>query len=342
MPLPPKRPAPIAESSMSSENQERTISVPEKIDPVRLDKFLASLKELDLSRSYIQQVIADGLVRVDGGVVEKKYRLKGGETIEMVIRPPEKIDLSPENIPLDIVYDDEYLAVVNKVAGLVVHPAPGNLKHTLVNALLYHFGRISEDAADIRPGIVHRLDKNTSGLLLVAKSEVIARRLRRQMANRKITKVYHAVICGHAPENEGTIDLPIGRSIRDRRKMIVTRVASRDAVTHYRVLKRFRYNDYVEVRIETGRTHQIRVHLSHRNRPVLGDPDYGGRTKWLRMIDPSARRAGERLLETIDRQALHAKTLVFEHPETGKEMRIDSELPDDFTRLLRLLEKYYR
>ncbi len=327
---------------MISEGKRKTINVPSGIKSIRLDKFLASLDELDVSRSFIQKIISGNLVVVNGKTVGKNFRLKGGEKIDLVIPPPEKFDLTPEDIALNIVYEDEHLAVVDKPAGLVVHPAPGNPGHTLVNALLYHFGSISEDDKDFRPGIIHRLDRDTSGLLLVGKNDAVARKLRRQLADRQVTKVYQAVICGHMPERSGTINLPIGRSIKDRKKMTVTDIASREAITHYRVLESFRPVDLVEVKIETGRTHQIRVHFSHLNRPVFGDPDYGGRNKWLRSIDPSARKSGKALLEIIDRQALHAKTLVFTHPVTGKEMEITSDLPDDIKRLLNVLREKYQ
>jgi 23S rRNA pseudouridine1911/1915/1917 synthase len=260
----------------------------------------------------------------------------------MDIPPPETPDLAPEDIPLDIVYDDEYLAVVNKPAGLVVHPAPGNPNHTLVNALLHRFGQLATDADKDRPGIVHRLDKDTSGLLVVAKNDSVARRLRKQLADREIKKVYHTVVCGHMPEDSGTIDLPIGRSLKDRKKMIVTNVKSRTAITKYRVLDRFRINDLVEVHLVTGRTHQIRVHLSHISRPVLGDPDYGGRRKWLRGIGLSERKTGQALLRIIDRQALHALSLEFIHPVTEKKISVAGDLPEDMKQLIVVLKTKYR
>jgi 23S rRNA pseudouridine1911/1915/1917 synthase len=327
---------------MEQGHRKETVVVPEGIEPIRLDKYLASLEKLDLSRSFIQNMAGRGLISVDQSPADKKLRLRGGEKIDLSIPPPEAPDLTPENIPLDIVYDDDYLAVVNKPAGLVVHPAPGNPGHTLVNALLHHFQQLSSDTDDLRPGIIHRLDKNTSGLLLVAKTDAVARKLRQQLADRKITKIYHAITCGHMPDDTGEIDLPIGRSIRDRKKMIVTNLKSRQAVTRYRVLERYRINDLVEINLVTGRTHQIRVHLSHINRPVLGDPDYGGRQKWLRGIDPSEKRVGKALLEMIDRQALHARSLVFIHPVSGNEVSVESELPDDMTRLIDTLNKQYR
>ncbi len=321
---------------MIKQVQTRTVSVPTGIDPIRLDKFLASCDELDLSRAFIQQMISNEIVTVDGRVVTKNHKLKGGEQIVLHIPPPELPDLSPENIPLDIVYEDEYLAVVNKPAGLVVHPAPGNLDHTLVNALLFRFHELAPDdsAEGVRPGIIHRLDKNTSGLLIVAKDDKVARKVRQQLADREITKLYTAVVCGHMPETSGTIDFPIGRSIRDRKKMVVTNVRSREAITHYRVIEKFRLNELLEVRLETGRTHQIRVHMAHMNRPVLGDPDYGGRQRWLSGIMPQDRKLATGILALIDRQALHARSLIFMHPATGEEISVTSDLPEDMRNLI--------
>ncbi|MCP4569535.1 MAG: RluA family pseudouridine synthase [FCB group bacterium] len=327
---------------MTDDEKKITVVVPDRIEAIRLDKYLAEQEELDFSRSFIQQIIADGLLFVDGRAVSKKYKLRGGENIELTIPPPPEPDLTPEDIPLDIVYEDQYLAIVNKPPGLVVHPAPGNPNHTLVNALLYRFGRISDDETDIRPGIVHRLDKNTSGLLIVALDDSTARKLREQLAERKITKIYKAVICGHLPETEATINLPIGRSLKDRKKMSVTNVSSREAITKYKVTERFRFLDLVDAELVTGRTHQLRVHFAHLNRPVLGDPDYGGRTKWIKGIDPSLRISGRELLEIIDRQALHAQSLRFDHPVTGKEMEISSELPEDMQKLIDTLQANYR
>jgi len=326
---------------MKTEFTIRTVTVPSGIAPVRIDKYLASITDLDLSRAFIQNLIAEKLVFVDGEPVAKSFRIKGGEEISLRIPPVSMPDLSPEDIPLDVVFEDEYLAVINKPAGLVVHPAPGNPSHTLVNALLHRFGKLSPDetAGGVRPGIIHRLDKNTSGLLLVAKTDPTARRLRQQLADRKITKIYHAVVCGHMLNDTGTIDLPIGRSIRERKRMVVTNVRSREAISHYVVLDRYRINDRVEIRIETGRTHQIRVHFSHINRPILGDPEYGGRQRWLRGIMPSERRLASEFLGLIDRQALHARTLVFKHPMTGQEMSVTGDLPSDMTRLLARLSE---
>ena len=312
--------------------------VPPLDEPVRLDRYLAGGAGLDLSRSFIQQIIDTGLVMVNGRAVSKSFRLKGGEAIVLTIPPVPISDLTPEEIPLEVVYEDDHLAVINKPAGMVVHPAPGNPQHTLVNALLFRFGRLATDADSLRPGIIHRLDKDTSGLLLVAKTDPVARALREQMAARLIIKTYRAVVCGHMPHPSGTIDLPIGRSMKDRKKMTVTHAHSREAVTKYAVLTRYRLVDLVEIGLVTGRTHQIRVHFSHLHHPVLGDPDYGGRLKWVKGVDPAIRLTAKKLLELMDRQALHAGSLRFIHPVTGKELTISSELPDDMRRLIIALD----
>lgn len=313
---------------MESLFEEKSLIVEALDKPQRLDKYLADAADLELSRAFIQSMITDGHVLVNGQTVAKNTKLKGGEEIALKIPPPVMPDLTPENIPLDIRYEDEFLAVINKPAGLVVHPAPGNLTHTLVNAVLYHFGQVDTGDA-IRPGIIHRLDKNTSGLIVIAKDDKTANKLRSQFADRTVKKIYHAITCGSLPDDSGTIDLPIGRSIRDRKKMIVTNVNSRESVTHYTVLRRYRMNDYVEIRLETGRTHQIRVHLAHYNHPVFGDSEYGGRRRWLRGIDPTLRQAGQEILSLIDRQALHAKEIEFEHPHTGDTVSVSTDIPDD-------------
>ncbi len=323
---------------MIKPNRKETVTVPPDVDVERLDRYLSGLSELELSRSQIQRFIDDGLVLVDGQAVPKNHRLRGGETIVIAIPPPEEPNVSPEDIPLNVVYEDEYLAVIDKPYGLVVHPAPGNPQHTLVNALLYHLKQIAPDETGLRPGIIHRLDKNTSGLLMVAKDEVTARKLREQLAAREVTKIYQAVICGHMPEAEGTIDLPVGRSLRDRTKMTVTNLHSREAITRYSVLTSYRLLELVDVQLVTGRTHQIRVHFAHLNHPVFGDPEYGGRLRWLRGIDPARRNEARKLLDLIDRQALHARSLTFVHPMTEREMTITSDLPEDLKRLIDYLD----
>jgi len=319
-----------------------SITVPQNIEPVRIDRFLTDSAELELSRSQIQQLITGGQVTVAGKAIGKNLKLSGGEIIELVVPPPRQVSIEAENIPLDIVFEDDFLAIINKPPGLVVHPAPGNPEHTLVNALLYHLGKLSSDPEKLRPGIIHRLDKDTSGLLLVAKDDDTARKLREQMAAREIEKTYLALVCGHLSDESGTIDLPIGRSLKDRKKMTVTNLHSRASVTHYRLKERFRTLDFVELKLETGRTHQIRVHFAHVNHPVFGDGDYGGRHKWIRGVDPSRRREAQKILDMIDRQALHAYRLELKHPQTGKPLMAECEPPDDFSELLKYLRENYR
>jgi len=314
--------------------QHRSIEVPGLDQPVRIDVYLAGLDELDLSRNAVQKLIAEGRVTIGGAAVNKKLQLKGGERIALTIPPPPVTELDPEAIPLVIVFEDDHLMVINKPPGLVTHPAPGNRTGTLVNAVIHHLGGVPGGGPAERPGIVHRLDKNTSGLIIVAKSTAAFRRLQQTIQERAISRTYLAVVCGHMKERQGRIDLPIGRSRRDRKKMAVGGDAEREAVTDYEVIERFRTYDYLRVRLHTGRTHQIRVHLSHLGHPVLGDPDYGGRTKWLRGAFGPERQFGRELLEDLDRQALHAHRLELEHPTSDETLDLRADPPDDFQLVL--------
>lgn len=315
------------------------VEVPVDIKPERLDRFLASHPKVDLTRSRLQKLITDGLVLVESKSVVKNHTLKGGEIISITIPPVPEIDMVAEDIPLDIVFEDEYLAVVNKPAGLVTHPGAGNYSGTLVNALIHHFEKLASGSGYERPGIVHRLDKNTSGLILVAKTDDIYLKLQQQMQKREIKRTYLALICGHVREEEGVIDLPIGRSLKDRKKMIVTNVGSREAKTGYKLKDRFRSYDLLEVLLHTGRTHQIRVHFSHLGHPVFGDPDYGGRHKWHRGIFAPERQFAKRLLDVIDRQALHAQRLEFTHPVNEQTVLLETDVPQDFKQVLDMLDK---
>jgi 23S rRNA pseudouridine1911/1915/1917 synthase len=302
---------------------------------VRIDKYLASLPKLGLSRSKIERLIDDGLVLVDGSVIVSRHLVRAGEKITVTIPIPPPTHLVGENLAIDIVYEDEHLAVVNKPAGMVTHPAAGNQTGTLVNALLHRFGALAESGGMNRPGIVHRLDKNTSGLLVVAKTETAFAGLQKAIQARRVTRTYWAIICGHMKEMEGTIDLPIGRSRRDRKKMIVTESNSREAQTHYRVIERYRSYDRLEITLGSGRTHQIRVHFSHLGHPVLGDPEYGGRDSWHRGLSTPDRLLAKKLLGALPRQALHAVRLEFEHPVTGKKMKFEGALPEELVAVLK-------
>lgn len=305
----------------------------------RLDKYLAASPECNLSRTRIQRLITERLVLVDGKLATHNHFLKGGETVKVTVPPRRELDFSGEDIPVEIVYEDDYLAVVNKPAGLVTHPAVGNYRGTLVNALVHHFGKLPTVDGRERPGIVHRLDKDTSGLLLVAKQEEALLKLQRALERREIKRTYRALICGHMPADSGNIDLPIGRSSQDRKKMSVTRLHSRPASTDYRLLDRFRAYDLLEVNLQTGRTHQIRVHFSHLGRPVFGDPQYGGRETYRRGMFAPERLLAGRLLKLISRQALHAGRLEFRHPSTNQVIVCEKEPPEDFRAVLALLDR---
>lgn len=319
--------------------KEVSITIPEDITPERLDKYLSSYDDLKLTRSRIQKLISEELITVNGKAASKKYPINSGDVIEIKIptSPPSK--LKPENIPLDIIYEDQYLVVVNKPAGLVTHPGVGNRTGTLVNALLNQYGSLASGSESDRPGIVHRLDKNTSGLLVVARTDEIYQKLQKLIQAREIHRHYKAIICGHLKEESGKIDAPIGRSIKDRKKMTVTDVKSREAITEYKVIERFRSYDYVEVALFTGRTHQIRVHFKHLGHPVFGDPEYEGRDKWCRGMFAPERLLTKKLLEMLPRQALHAFRLEFDHPVTAEKMVLESELPEDYSSVLDMLRK---
>ncbi len=322
----------------STRSRRVRIEVDLSHSPERLDRYLADRPEIDLTRSRIQTLIADGLVTVNGEIVPKNHRVRGGEAVAVTIPPPTGPHLDGEDIPLDIVYEDEHLVVVNKPAGMVTHPAPGSHRGTLVNAMIHHLGSLPEGGGTDRPGIVHRLDKNTSGLLVVARSEDTHRALQKAVRERLVKRTYLALVCGNMASKEGSIELPIGRSRRDRKRMTVSG-RGRAALTHYTRRDRFRSYDLLEVKLHTGRTHQIRVHFSYRGHPVFGDPDYGGRHKWLRGMFGPERPLARRLLETMDRQALHASRLEFVHPVTGKTLRLTSDPPEDFRAVLALLDR---
>ncbi|RKX27655.1 MAG: RNA pseudouridine synthase [Candidatus Zixiibacteriota bacterium] len=326
----------MATSDLTS-GREVHITVPIDSAGERLDKFLGASSDLDISRSRAQKLITEKLVTVNGLVVAGKYKLSDGEAIVVTLPPARSSDIVGEDIQLDIIYEDDYLAVVNKPAGMVTHPAVGNYSGTLVNALIHHFGHLSQHSGTDRPGIVHRLDKNTSGLLVVARDDQTAVTLQKAIQSREIKRTYLAVIWGHFKEESGTIELPIGRSMKDRTRMSVGGAAEREAITHYRVLDSFRSYQLVEVTLGTGRTHQIRVHFSHLGHSPLGDPDYGGREKHLKSLFGPERPLAKRLLSLIPRQVLHAIRLEFVHPVDGRELRFEAPVPGDFQAVLDLL-----
>lgn len=298
----------------------------------RLDQALAELFP-DFSRSRLQQWVKDGSVLVDGKVLRSKDKLLGGESIEIDVQLEAETTFTPEPIPLDIVYQDESLLVINKPAGLVVHPAAGNWQGTLLNALLHHDPAI---ATVPRAGIVHRLDKETTGLLVVARTLEAQTALVEQLQAREFTREYDAVVNG-VLTGGGTVDEPIGRHPVDRKRMAVVR-NGKPAVTHYRLAERFRAFTYIKVQLETGRTHQIRVHMAYRHNPLVGDPVYGGRLRIPSGCTPEL----EQMLRHFHRQALHASRLGLTHPQSGEYMEWTAPPPEDFQTLLEVLRQDMR
>ena len=304
---------------------EKLETVPASLAGERLDAGGASL--FDMTRSAVQGLIEKGALTVNGKAQDKKYKLKEGDTLLLLCDDPAPCEAQAEDLPLEIVYEDEHLAVVNKRKGMVVHPAAGNPSGTLVNALLYHLDSLSGINGVIRPGIVHRIDKNTSGLLMVAKNDKAHLHLSEQIKEHSFFRQYECLAVGRFPQQEGEIDAPIGRHPVKRQQMAVVK-DGRDALTLYRVLGEYNGFSHVECTLKTGRTHQIRVHLSSIGHPILGDSLYGGgRT--------SFEKKHQKLLEE---QTLHAKTLGFIHPATGKYMEFTSDLPDYFQKLLEILK----
>jgi len=288
----------------------------------RLDAFLA--RQGGLTRSAAQRLLEEGRVTKDGHPLKKNHRTVPGETITVDLPQPQPVELIPQNIPLDVVYEDDDVIVVNKPVGLVVHPAPGHPDGTLVNALLYHCGSsLSGINGELRPGIVHRIDRDTSGLIIAAKNDAAHRSLAAQLQDHSLARTYEAVAVGGFPADEGTVDLPIGRHPVDRKRMAVDRKNGRRAVTHYRVLERFPGYTHLECRLETGRTHQIRVHMASLGHPLLGDTVYGAKK-------PVPGLAG---------QCLHARALRFVHPTTGEQMELECPLPEWFDQVLERLRK---
>lgn len=290
----------------------------------RIDKFL-SIQMEELSRSYVQKLIKDGNVKVNGKLVKANYKLSYGEWIQVTIPELTSPDILPENIPLDILYEDEDILIINKPKGMVVHPAAGHYSGTLVNALMYYCGdSLSGINGILRPGIVHRIDMDTTGSLLVCKNDFAHQRLAEQLKVHSIKRVYHAIVHGNLKEDSGTINEPIGRHPTERKKMCVNHQNGRDAVTHYEVLERFGDYTYIACRLETGRTHQIRVHMASMHHPLLGDKVYG----------PQKCPFPE-----LQGQTLHAKILGIVHPRTGKYLEVDAPLPEYFEKILQKLRR---
>ena len=298
--------------------EERILIIEGIHEGTRIDRVLAEEME-DLSRERIKKLFGKDEIFLNGKNVKPSRKVKTGDEVRVLVPEPESLDVKPENIPVNIVYEDDDVIVVDKPQGMVVHPANGNYSKTLVNALLYHAGSLSQINGVVRPGIVHRIDKDTSGLLVVAKNDAAHRALAEQFAVHSITRAYRTICHGIIGENEFTVDAPIGRHRTRRKEMCVTMENSKRAVTHGRVIKRYSDRTFLEMKLETGRTHQIRVHLKYIGHPVIGDSVYGRNTKMDRMFEG---------------QLLHAFRLGFIHPTTGKYMEFESKLPDYFSKIL--------
>lgn len=284
----------------------------------RLDKVI-SLNLKELTRSYIQNLIKRGNVLINDKTANKSCKVKPNDKIKLILPEPEELSVEPENIPIEVVYEDEDLLIVNKKKGMVVHPAVGNYRGTLVNALLFHCkGSLSGINGAIRPGIVHRIDKDTSGLLIVAKNDFAHKKLAEQIKVHSFSREYEAIVYGGFKHESGTINAPIGRHKVDRKKMAVTRENSRPAVTHYKVIKRYKGFTHLRLRLETGRTHQIRVHMAYIGHPVAGDEVYGPK----------------KVIQELEGQCLHAKMIGFVHPRTEEYMEFESDLPLYFKKFL--------
>ncbi|MEC9489613.1 MAG: RluA family pseudouridine synthase, partial [Halanaerobiales bacterium] len=295
--------------------EKYSLTVEKKDQGMRIDKFLAAEVD-DLSRSYIQKLIERGKITANENAVDKSYKIAAGDLLKIIIEEKES-EIKAVEMELDIVYEDQDIIVINKNSDRVVHPAPGHYDDTIVNALLAHVDNLSAINGVKRPGIVHRLDKDTSGLLIVAKNDKSHKELARQFKNRSVEKYYYALVEGNLAYEKGKIEAPIGRDPNNRKKMAVRKHHSKNAVSRFKIIEEFKDHTLVEVKIETGRTHQIRVHFSYLGHPVVGDKKYGSKNQ----------------LEA-ERQLLHAKKLIIKHPDTGKKMEFEAELKSDFKAVL--------
>lgn len=307
-------------------------------EPLRVDKFLMNFVE-NATRNKVQQAAKQGNIFVNGVAVRSNHRVKANDEVKvMFAHPPHEYLLTPENIPIDIVYEDDQLLVVNKPAGMVVHPGHGNYSGTLINALIYHFENLPNNSSN-RPGLVHRIDKDTSGLLVIAKTEEAMLHLAQQFFNKTSEREYIALVWGNVEQDEGTIEGHIGRHLKDRLQMDVFPEGNygKEAITHYKVLERFGYVTLISCKLETGRTHQIRVHMKHIGHTLFNDERYGGNKILKGTTFAKYKQFVENCFDVLPRQALHAKTLGFEHPTTGDFLRFDSNLPED---MIRCIEKW--
>lgn len=320
------------------ETQQIQIIVPNQKKPERIDTFLTG-SIANISRTRVQQLIQIDMILVNGETIKPSFIVSGSEKIDITLPRPQKTEVLAQNIPLDILYEDKFLIVINKPAGMVVHPAIGNRDGTLVNALLYYCTDLSGVNGVIRPGIVHRLDKDTSGILVAAKDDVSHRYLSNQFSDRTILRDYMALVWGHLKKKSGTIETFYGRSPKNRKKMAVL-PEGKVAITNYSVIEEISLLSLVRLRLATGRTHQIRVHMAHLGHPVFSDYTYGGRNRRLGSLDTSDRNIAAFYLDCLRRQALHAKTLGFIHPESKKEMNFECQMPEDILGLLDLARSF--
>ena len=321
----------ICEADELDEGLKKEIIVSDESKGKRIDAFLSESE--DITRSAAARLCENERVFINNKPIAKNYKLRGGETISVDYPPVEPDDAQPENIPLDIIYEDEDIVVVNKPSGMVVHPAAGNLNGTLVNALLYHCrDNLSGIGGVVRPGIVHRIDKDTSGLLVVAKNDEAHLFLSEQIKRHDVSRIYYAIACGNVKNEEGTVNAPIGRSPSDRKKMAIIKDPtknSKEAITHYTVLERFNGFTFIKCKLETGRTHQIRVHMASLGHALLGDETYGGdKTKF-----------GQSTKSLISGQCLHAGELILTHPRTKQNMHFTCPMPENMTTLLEKLRR---
>lgn len=284
----------------------------------RIDLYLS--ENTSYSRSKVAKLIKDGLITVNGNRITSSYKIKENDVIDLILNDEEVVDLKPEKMDLDIVYEDDYLAIINKKSGIVVHPAVGNYSHTLANGLMYHFNTIS-NSKTIRPGIVHRLDKDTSGLMVVAKNDEVHEKLADMIKNKKVERKYLALVWGVVRHEKGMIDAPIGRDINNRQKYVVTDINSKDSVTHFKVLKRYNDVTLLECKLDTGRTHQIRVHMEYIKHPIVNDPVYGKR----------------KIINSFG-QMLHSKSIKLKHPVSGEELFFEVRPPKEFTEIVESFE----
>ncbi len=314
----------------------KTVKIEGIGEPLRLDVWLVKNMQ-GLSRSRLQGLVNEGFILLNNKKVKPNHRVSSGELVTITIPSPERSTLQPEEGPLNVLYEDEHLLVINKPPGLAVHPGGGVRQGTLVNLLLHHCRELSGIGGIEKPGIVHRLDKDTTGVMVVAKDDWTHLELSSQFQRREVKKEYLALVWGELGGGEGVIELPIGRSRKDRKKMAVRELGGREALTRYKVLEDFGLCSYLAVRLGTGRTHQIRVHLSHISHPIVGDPKYGGRRKMLGKLPPSQRDMARMLLELLPRQALHAHHLGFVHPISREYLEFSSPLWGDMAKALELL-----